>query len=124
RELVWPGKNCARSVRSEFIDRWVPTKIHGALSCVADTRAVESQTPTLTGKRAEHDPVSAGSKLKDGAGFCGTCIIIRQDIDVACDVSSEAFKEKLRGAAKGTDVVTQVIFQYSPNFNGAGIVGR
>src|SRR5207247_8662980 len=30
RELVWPGKNGARSVRSEFIDRWVPTKIHAA----------------------------------------------------------------------------------------------
>src|SRR5215831_8366491 len=72
REFAWPGKNGARSVRSEFIDRWVPTKIHGALGCVEVTATVESQTPTLTGKGAEHDPVSAGCKLKDGAGFCGT----------------------------------------------------
>src|SRR5205823_6559402 len=86
RELVWPGKNGARSVRSEFIDRWVLTKIHGALSCVEVTAAVESQTPTLTRKGAEHDPVSVRCKLEDGAGSCGTRIIKRHDIDIARDV--------------------------------------
>src|SRR5438034_52869 len=116
-------KNGVRSVRSEFIDRWVPTKIHGALSCVEVTAAVESQTPTLTRKGAEHDPLSAGCKLEDGAGSCGTRIIIRQDIGIARDVYREAFKEKLSGAAKGTDVVTQVKFQHFPNFNVVGLVG-
>jgi hypothetical protein len=42
-------------------------------------------------------------------------LIYRHNIGIARDVYGEAFKEKVNGAANGTDVVAQVEFQRSAN---------
>src|SRR4029077_2337670 len=120
RELAWPGENSASSIRSEFKDR-----LCAAVGRIEIARAVESQALAClqkiawrsTGNGAEHDPLSVRRELEDSAGFCGTPIIIRHDIDIAGDVYGEAYKAKLSGAANGADVVAQVKFQHSPNFN-------
>src|SRR4030095_9608525 len=110
RERAWPDENSARSIRRESVDR-----LGATVSCIEIARGVESQAPALTRNGAEDDPFSIWCELEDSAGPCGTSLIVRHDIGIARDVYGKAFKEKVNGAANGTDVVAQVEFQHSPN---------